>query len=67
MDATVKETVARLMIAKQENERIRRKIEFETRTSFLNVIASHSKLGAATIIDVPDSHRRASQGSDGSP
>jgi len=44
VDATVREAVARLMIAKQEHERIRREIELETRTSFLNAIASHSKI-----------------------
>jgi outer membrane protein len=43
-EAAAREAAARLLIVKQEHERVRRQVELETRTSFLNAIASHSKI-----------------------
>ncbi len=44
VDAGVREAVAKRRIAMQEYEKVRRQIERETRTSFLNASASHARI-----------------------
>lgn len=46
VNASVSEAVARQQIAKQEYNEARRKIELETRTSFLNAAASHARIAS---------------------
>jgi outer membrane protein len=44
VDASVREAVARRQIALQEYEKVRRQIERETRTSFLNATAGYARI-----------------------
>jgi outer membrane protein len=44
VDATLREAIAKRHIVLQEYERVRRQIERETRTSFLNAMASYARI-----------------------
>jgi outer membrane protein TolC len=49
VDASVREAVARRQIALQEYEKVRRQIERETRTSFLNATAGYARIDSTNV------------------
>jgi len=46
VDASTREAAARYQMAKQQYNEVRRKIERETRTSFMNAAASHARIAS---------------------